>query len=40
MGEHTREIATTLLGLTDSEVDKLLEAGVLEGPLPVEPAAG
>jgi crotonobetainyl-CoA:carnitine CoA-transferase CaiB-like acyl-CoA transferase len=30
LGEHTREIATTLLGLSDSEVDKLLEAGVLE----------
>jgi crotonobetainyl-CoA:carnitine CoA-transferase CaiB-like acyl-CoA transferase len=33
LGEHTREIATTLLGLHDSEVDKLLEAGVLEGPV-------
>jgi crotonobetainyl-CoA:carnitine CoA-transferase CaiB-like acyl-CoA transferase len=34
LGEHTREIATTLLGLADSDVDKLIEAGVLEGPLP------
>ena len=29
-GQHTREIATTLLGLTDSEIDKLVEVGVLE----------
>jgi crotonobetainyl-CoA:carnitine CoA-transferase CaiB-like acyl-CoA transferase len=34
MGEHTREIAMALLGLADSDVDKLLDAGVLEGPLP------
>jgi crotonobetainyl-CoA:carnitine CoA-transferase CaiB-like acyl-CoA transferase len=33
LGEHTREIAVELLGLAGSDVDKLLEAGVLEGPL-------
>jgi crotonobetainyl-CoA:carnitine CoA-transferase CaiB-like acyl-CoA transferase len=33
LGDHTREIANDLLGLSDSEIDKLLEAGVLEGPL-------
>jgi crotonobetainyl-CoA:carnitine CoA-transferase CaiB-like acyl-CoA transferase len=32
-GQHTREIASTLLGLAGSEIDKLLDAGVLEGPL-------
>jgi crotonobetainyl-CoA:carnitine CoA-transferase CaiB-like acyl-CoA transferase len=30
---HTREICTTLLGLTDAEIDALIEAGVLEAPL-------
>lgn len=33
MGEHTREIAVQLLGLDDADVDKLIDAGVLEGPL-------
>ena len=29
-GEHTREICSTLLGLTESEIDELFVAGVLE----------
>ena len=33
-GQHTREIATGLLGLTDDEVDALVAAGVLEVPPP------
>lgn len=37
LGEHTREIAMQLLGLPETEVDKLLAAGVLEGPPPPEP---
>jgi crotonobetainyl-CoA:carnitine CoA-transferase CaiB-like acyl-CoA transferase len=36
LGEHTREIATSVLGLDDAEVDKLLAAGVLETTPPVE----
>ncbi len=32
-GEHTREIARDLLGLTDAAIEKALENGVLEGPL-------
>jgi crotonobetainyl-CoA:carnitine CoA-transferase CaiB-like acyl-CoA transferase len=35
IGEHTREIARSLLGLDDEEVDKLLAAGVLETTPPV-----
>ena len=35
VGEHTREIATELLGLDDAEVDRLLAAGVLETTPPV-----
>jgi crotonobetainyl-CoA:carnitine CoA-transferase CaiB-like acyl-CoA transferase len=38
LGEHTREIATSVLGLDDAEVDKLLAAGVLETTPPVEAA--
>lgn len=30
LGEHTREIAATVLGLSDIEIDELLAAGVLE----------
>lgn len=30
LGEHTREIATELLGLSDAEVDELVEEGVLQ----------
>jgi crotonobetainyl-CoA:carnitine CoA-transferase CaiB-like acyl-CoA transferase len=30
IGEHTRQICTTVLGLDDAEVDKLLSAGALE----------
>jgi crotonobetainyl-CoA:carnitine CoA-transferase CaiB-like acyl-CoA transferase len=30
LGEHTREIATKLLGLPGAEVERLIEAGVLE----------
>lgn len=32
LGEHTREIATSPLGLTEAEVDALLASAVLEGP--------
>lgn len=32
LGEHTREIGRSLLGLTDAEIDGLVEAGVLEAP--------
>ncbi|HUP76855.1 MAG TPA: CoA transferase [Acidimicrobiales bacterium] len=32
LGEHTREIARTLLGLTDGEIDRLIADGVLEIP--------
>jgi crotonobetainyl-CoA:carnitine CoA-transferase CaiB-like acyl-CoA transferase len=32
-GEHTRELATALLGLDDAGVDALLQAGVLEAPV-------
>jgi crotonobetainyl-CoA:carnitine CoA-transferase CaiB-like acyl-CoA transferase len=35
IGEHTRDIARSLLGLDDAEVDKLLAAGVLETTPPV-----
>jgi hypothetical protein len=34
-GEHTREICTAVLGMTESEVDELLAAAVLEEPQPV-----
>jgi len=34
LGEHTAEIAAELLGLSGSEIDALLEQGVLEGPPP------
>ncbi len=40
IGEHTRALATTLLGLTDADVDALLGAGVLETTPPVTPSAG
>jgi crotonobetainyl-CoA:carnitine CoA-transferase CaiB-like acyl-CoA transferase len=32
LGEHTREIARELLGLSDAEIQALIEAGVLEDP--------
>jgi crotonobetainyl-CoA:carnitine CoA-transferase CaiB-like acyl-CoA transferase len=32
LGEHTREIAKQLLGLSDAEIEELIEAGVLEDP--------
>ncbi len=32
LGEHTRDVATSLLGLSDAEVDALLASGALEGP--------
>ena len=35
LGEHTRQIARELLGLTDDEIDGLLAAGVLETTPPV-----
>ena len=34
-GEHTREICTTLLGMTEADVDGLLVNGILEEPMPV-----
>ena len=30
LGEHTREIARDLLGLSDAEIDRLVAAGALE----------
>ncbi len=39
-GEHTREIATELLGLDDARVDELLRAGTLEETTGRAPAAG
>jgi crotonobetainyl-CoA:carnitine CoA-transferase CaiB-like acyl-CoA transferase len=38
-GEHTREICATLLGLTESEIEELLAAGVLEESRPVSAGA-
>jgi crotonobetainyl-CoA:carnitine CoA-transferase CaiB-like acyl-CoA transferase len=38
-GEHTREICASLLGLTESEIEELFAAGVLEEPLEVAVAA-
>ena len=38
-GEHTREICATLLGLTESEIDELFAAGVLEESQPVPAGA-
>jgi crotonobetainyl-CoA:carnitine CoA-transferase CaiB-like acyl-CoA transferase len=42
IGEHTRQICTMLLGMSDRQVDDLLAAHVLEGPLeettPASPA--
>jgi crotonobetainyl-CoA:carnitine CoA-transferase CaiB-like acyl-CoA transferase len=34
LGEHTREIARELLGLSDAEIEKLVAAGALEDPPP------
>ena len=34
LGEHTREIARQDLGLSDAEVEELIEQGVLEDPPP------
>ncbi len=34
LGEHTREIARTLLGLSDAEIEKLVASGALEDPPP------
>jgi crotonobetainyl-CoA:carnitine CoA-transferase CaiB-like acyl-CoA transferase len=34
-GEHTREICSTVLGMTDDEIEDLLAAGVLEEPAAV-----
>jgi crotonobetainyl-CoA:carnitine CoA-transferase CaiB-like acyl-CoA transferase len=39
LGEHTREIARTLLGLADAEIDRLVAAGALEEFQPKAPAA-
>jgi crotonobetainyl-CoA:carnitine CoA-transferase CaiB-like acyl-CoA transferase len=30
LGEHTRDIARTLLDLSETEIEKLIESGVLE----------
>jgi crotonobetainyl-CoA:carnitine CoA-transferase CaiB-like acyl-CoA transferase len=32
LGEHTREICSTLLGMQDEEIERLLAAGVLQAP--------
>ncbi len=32
LGEHTREVASQLLGLSDAEIERLIAAGVLEDP--------
>ena len=32
LGEHTREIASRLLGLSDAEIAERIDAGVLEDP--------
>jgi crotonobetainyl-CoA:carnitine CoA-transferase CaiB-like acyl-CoA transferase len=40
IGEHTREITTSLLGLDDEEVDKLLATGALETTPPVTELEG
>lgn len=34
LGEQTREIASTLLGLSDEDIDRMIAAGVLEEELP------
>jgi crotonobetainyl-CoA:carnitine CoA-transferase CaiB-like acyl-CoA transferase len=34
LGQHTREIARRLLGLSDAEIEKLVAAGALEDPPP------
>lgn len=36
-GQHTREICARLLGMTDAEIDTLIDAGVLEEPDPWRP---
>jgi crotonobetainyl-CoA:carnitine CoA-transferase CaiB-like acyl-CoA transferase len=33
LGEHTREVCSELLGMSDAEIDDLLARGALEGPL-------
>lgn len=38
LGEQTREIAAELLGLSDAEIDELIERGVLEMPQEVTAA--
>jgi crotonobetainyl-CoA:carnitine CoA-transferase CaiB-like acyl-CoA transferase len=40
IGEHTRRIATELLGLDDAAVDRLLASGVLETTPPVVDVTG
>lgn len=40
IGEHTRALATSLLGLSDGEVDALLASGVLETTPPVTAGSG
>jgi crotonobetainyl-CoA:carnitine CoA-transferase CaiB-like acyl-CoA transferase len=39
LGEHTREIARTLLGMSDAEIEALIAAGALEDPPPPRQAA-
>jgi crotonobetainyl-CoA:carnitine CoA-transferase CaiB-like acyl-CoA transferase len=34
LGEHTREIARTLLGLSDERIESLIVEGALEDPPP------
>ena len=32
LGEHTRQIASELLGLSDAKISELIESGILEDP--------
>jgi crotonobetainyl-CoA:carnitine CoA-transferase CaiB-like acyl-CoA transferase len=34
LGQHTREIARRLLGMSDAEIEKLIASGALEDPPP------
>ena len=40
LGQHTREVARELLGLSDDRIDALIGAGVLEVERPLTPAGG
>ena len=38
LGEHTREICRTLLGMSDAEIEPLVAEGALEDPPPARQA--